>query len=138
MVGGFVAGVGIFILVLAIIEILAGLGAMFGKGFGRILGILYSLLFGSFLLIGLASGERAAASASTDANVGAGFIFFLVMFLMYLYAALVLKSHHVYFDTASMLVSLLVIGRAIEGGAKRKAHRAVHGLLQLSAKGAEK
>lgn len=72
---------------------------------------------------------------NTDSLVGFGAV---MAFLVSLYAAVVLKSHHVYFDTASMLVSLLVIGRAIEGGAKRKAHRAVHGLLQLAAKGAEK
>jgi Cu+-exporting ATPase len=59
-------------------------------------------------------------------------------FFVSLYTAIVLHAHHVYFDTASMLVSLLVIGRALEGGSKRKAQRAIHGLLQLSAKGAEK
>ncbi len=72
---------------------------------------------------------------NTDSLVGFGAV---MAFAVSLYTAVVLKSHHVYFDTASMLVSLLVIGRAIEGGAKRKAHRAVHGLLQLAAKGAEK
>ena len=72
---------------------------------------------------------------NTDSLVGFGAV---MAFLVSLYAALVLHTHHVYFDTASMLVSLLVIGRAIEGGSKRKARAAVHGLLQLSTKGAEK
>ena len=72
---------------------------------------------------------------NTDSLVGFGAI---MAFLVSLYTAIVLKGHHVYFDTASMLVSLLVIGRAIEGGSKRKAARAVHGLLQLSAKEAER
>ncbi len=72
---------------------------------------------------------------NTDSLVGFGAV---MAFLVSLYAALVLHTHHVYFDTASMLVSLLVIGRAIEGGSKRKARAAVHGLLQLSSKGAEK
>ena len=72
---------------------------------------------------------------NTDSLVGFGAV---MAFLVSLYAALVLHTHHVYFDTASMLVSLLVIGRAIEGGSKRKARAAVHGLLQLSSQGAER
>ena len=71
---------------------------------------------------------------NTDSLVGFSA---LLAFAVSLYSAVVLKTHHVYFDTASMLVSLLVVGRAIEGGAKRKARRAVAGLLQLSAPGAE-
>ncbi|MBL0210865.1 MAG: heavy metal translocating P-type ATPase [Holophagaceae bacterium] len=72
---------------------------------------------------------------NTDSLVGFGAV---MAFLVSLYASVVLHTHHVYFDTASMLVSLLVIGRAIEGGSKRKARMAVHGLLQLSSRGAEK
>ncbi len=72
---------------------------------------------------------------NTDSLVGFGAV---MAFLVSLYAALVLHTHHVYFDTASMLVSLLVVGRAIEGGSKRKARAAVHGLLQLTSRGAEK
>jgi heavy metal translocating P-type ATPase len=71
---------------------------------------------------------------NTDSLVGFGA---LLAFAVSLYSALVLHTHHVYFDTASMLVSLLVVGRAIEGGARRKARRAVAGLLQLSAPAAE-
>ena len=74
-------------------------------------------------------------SPNTDSLVGFGA---LLAFAVSLYSALVLHTHHVYFDTASMLVSLLVVGRAIEGGAKRKARRAVAGLLQLSAPAAER
>ncbi len=73
-------------------------------------------------------------SPNTDSLVGFGA---LLAFVVSLYSALVLHTHHVYFDTASMLVSLLVVGRAIEGGARRKARRAVAGLLQLSAPSAE-
>jgi P-type Cu+ transporter len=73
-------------------------------------------------------------SPNTDSLVGFGAV---AAFLVSLYAGLVLHTHHVYFDTASMLVALLVIGRAIEGGARRKARRAVAGLLQLASPGAE-
>ena len=72
---------------------------------------------------------------NTDSLVGFGA---LLAFIVSLYSALVLHTHHVYFDTASMLVSLLVVGRAIEGGARRKARRAVAGLLQLGAPAAER
>ena len=74
-------------------------------------------------------------SPNVDTLVGFGAI---MAFVVSLYSALVLRAHHVYFDTASMLVALLVIGRAMEGGAKRKASRAISGLLRLGAKGAEK
>ena len=84
----------------------------------------------------LVSGWRRIrlGSPNTDSLVGFGA---LLAFFVSLYSALVLKTHHVYFDTASMLVALLVVGRAIEGGAKRKARRAVAGLLQLAAPVAE-
>lgn len=48
---------------------------------------------------------------NTDTLVGFGA---LVAFIVSIYSALILKTHHVYFDTASMLVSLLIIGRSIE------------------------
>ena len=71
---------------------------------------------------------------NTDSLVGFGA---LLAFVVSLYSAIALHTHHVYFDTASMLVALLVVGRAIEGGARRKARRAVAGLLQLAAPAAE-
>ncbi|HEU4950970.1 MAG TPA: heavy metal translocating P-type ATPase [Holophagaceae bacterium] len=74
-------------------------------------------------------------SPNVDTLVGFGAV---MAFVVSLYTALVLHAHHVYFDTASMLVALLVIGRAFEGGAKRKASRAISGLLRLGAKAAEK
>ena len=72
---------------------------------------------------------------NVDTLVGFGAV---MAFVVSLYTAIVLRAHHVYFDTASMLVALLVIGRSLEGGAKRKASRAISGLLRLGAKGAEK
>jgi heavy metal translocating P-type ATPase len=72
---------------------------------------------------------------NVDTLVGFGAV---MAFVVSLYTAIVLHAHHVYFDTASMLVALLVIGRSLEGGAKRKAGRAISGLLRLGAKDAEK
>ena len=91
VVGGVIAGLGIVILVLAIVEVLGGLGALFGKTWGRVLGILYSLVFGAFLLIGLTGSMQAAGDvAGADNAAGTGLIVVLVMFLLYLYSLIVL------------------------------------------------
>ncbi len=68
---------------------------------------------------------------NTDTLVGFGA---LVAFIVSVYSALILKTHHVYFDTASMLVSLLIIGRAIEKNSKQKAQRFIQGLLMAETK----
>ena len=89
IVGGVFVGIGIVILVLAIVEVLGGFGALIGKTWGRILGILYSLVFGAFLLVALAGGTRSADVGDTSGATG-GLIFVLVMFLLYLYSLVVL------------------------------------------------
>jgi Cu+-exporting ATPase len=68
---------------------------------------------------------------NTDTLVGFGA---LVAFIVSIYSALILKTHHVYFDTASMLVSLLIIGRSIEKNSKQKAQRFIQGLLMAETK----
>jgi hypothetical protein len=88
IVGGIFVGIGIVMLILAIVEVLGGFGAMLGKTWGRIIGVLYSLVFGVFLLIGLTGSSRAADVSNTDTR--GGVIFLLVMFLLYLYALVVL------------------------------------------------
>ncbi len=89
LVGGIFVGIGIVILVLAIVEVLGGIGAILGKTWGRIIGILYSLVFGLFLLLGLSGASRASDVTDTS-GAGGGIIFLLVMFLLYLYAFVVL------------------------------------------------
>ncbi len=89
VVGGVIAGFGIVILVLAIVEVIGGLGALFGKTWGRVIGILYSLVFGAFLLIGISGGTRAADLAN-DSSANGGVIFLIVMFILYLYSLVVL------------------------------------------------
>jgi hypothetical protein len=89
IVGGVFVGIGIVMLVLAIVEVLGGFGTMLGKTWGRIIGVLYSLVFGAFLLIGLTSATRASDIGDTSGAAG-GVIFLLVMFLLYLYALVVL------------------------------------------------
>ena len=89
VVGGVIAGFGVVMLILAIFEVLGGIGALFGKTWGRIIGILYSLVFGALLMLGLTGATR-ANDLTTDNGAGGGIIFLLVMFLMYLYSLVVL------------------------------------------------
>ena len=89
IVGGVFVGIGIVILILAIVEVLGGIGTIIGKTWGRIIGILYSLVFGSFLLLG-GSGASRASDVTDTSGAGGGLIFLLVMFLLYLYALVVL------------------------------------------------
>ena len=90
-VGGALAVLGIVILVFAVVEVLGGFGALLGKGWGRFLGILYSLVFGVGLLLIISSGLRASdTSVDVDSGVRVFFIVILAMFLMYLYSLVVL------------------------------------------------
>ena len=50
--GGIIAGVGIFILILGILQIVAGAGALGGRGWARWLGIVLSVIFAVILLLG--------------------------------------------------------------------------------------
>jgi hypothetical protein len=88
--GGFIAVIGIVVLVLALIELAGGLATLFGKDWGRVISIVYSLLFGvATLLIGLsalASGRNEAISGS--ATTGA--LFFLAHAIAYIFVAVVL------------------------------------------------
>jgi hypothetical protein len=89
-VGGAIAVFGIIILVLALIELAGGLGTLFGKDWGRVISIIYALLFGiATLLIGLS----AFASSRNDAiSSGAttGGLFFIAHAIAYIFVAIVL------------------------------------------------
>ena len=52
LIGGFIAGLGIFILILGIVSIVAGAGALGGKGWGRWIGIVISVIFAILLVLG--------------------------------------------------------------------------------------
>jgi hypothetical protein len=89
IISGVLVGFGVVILVVAIVEIFGGIGALFGRGFGRAIGIFYSLLFGAFLLVGLTGATR-ASDVTSDGSTGGGVAIVLVMFLLYLYTLIVL------------------------------------------------
>ena len=87
------AAIGVTWIVLAIIEMLGGLGILLGKGFGRVIGIIYSLVFGLVLLPGISALARASASgdlSTGDADVRPFVLVFVAMFVIYVYSLIVL------------------------------------------------
>ncbi|MGH2809347.1 MAG: heavy metal translocating P-type ATPase, partial [Actinomycetota bacterium] len=48
--------------------------------------------------------------------------------------ALLAGGHHLYFDTAALIIAFLLLGRYFEAGAKGRASRAISRLLELGAK----
>ena len=84
---GVFAGVGIVILVLAILEVLVGIFAWRGSGFARFAGTLYALIFGiPMLLIGL-SGPSSQTLDGSTVNTTGGIVFVLVFAIGYLFTA---------------------------------------------------
>jgi hypothetical protein len=86
-VGGAIAAVGIFFLVIAILELLVGVGSWMGKEWGRIGGIVYSLLFGGVLLL---SGLSALGAGSNGTNTAGGALIILALAAAYIYTLIVL------------------------------------------------
>ncbi len=91
-VGGFVAGLGIVILVLALIELVAGLAAAFGKDWGRIISIIYAFVFGVPLLLVTFSALTASRDAGVTTDATGGLIILLVHVVGYVFAAIVLMA----------------------------------------------
>ncbi len=60
------AAVGVVFLFFAFWEVLGGIGAIAGKGWGRAIGIIYSLVFGIAALLPLSGATRAANDTNTD------------------------------------------------------------------------
>lgn len=91
-IGGAIAVFGVIILVFAVIEFLGGLGAVFGKDWGRIISIIYGLLFGvATLLIGVSAlGSTRSVDSSVAGGAVGGALFFLVHGVLYLFATVVL------------------------------------------------
>jgi hypothetical protein len=89
-VGGAIATVGVFFLVLAILELLVAIGVLMSKEWGRIGGIVYSLLFGAVtLLLGLGA-FASRADTTTTTNTAAGGVILLVFGVAYVYTLIVL------------------------------------------------
>ena len=82
------AGVGIVLLFFAFWEVLGGIGVIAGKGWGRVIGILYSLLFGLATLLPLSGATRAASDTTTD--LGPVLVFFGGHVIAYIFIFIVL------------------------------------------------
>jgi len=83
---GLAAGIGIAILVVAIIEVVIGVFAWRGSGFSRFIGTIYALVFGiGSLLIALGGGQN---STDSTANTTSGVVILLVFAIGYLFTAL--------------------------------------------------
>jgi hypothetical protein len=88
--GGAMAAVGIFFLVIAVLELIVGVGSWMGKEWGRIGGIVYSLVFGGVLLL---FGLLALATPTTDgANATVGALIFLLFAAGYIYTLIVFAA----------------------------------------------
>jgi hypothetical protein len=90
-VGDFLAGFGIVILVIAIVEILGGIGVLLSKEWGRIIAITYSLIFG-FGSIFIVAGGANANNVSDTTGGGVALIIGLVFLLGYAYSLVVLMA----------------------------------------------
>ena len=85
-VGDVVAGFGIVILVIAIIEIIGAVGVLLSKGWGRVIGIIYSLIFGLGSVFIVLGGMRANDVTDTSSGGTVTLVIGLVFLIGYVYA----------------------------------------------------
>ena len=86
-IGGAIAAVGIFFLVIAVLELIVGIASWMGKECARIGGIVYALLFGGVLLL---SGLSAlSAGNSTGTNTAGSALVILAFAIAYVYTLVV-------------------------------------------------
>lgn len=89
-IAGFVAGIGIFVLVLGILQIVAGAGALGGRGWARWLGIVLSVIFAVLTLLGalgtMIGGNNGITSGLVSLIIG-------VLYALTAYAFIVAGSY---------------------------------------------
>jgi hypothetical protein len=85
--GGVLAGLGIVVLAIAIVEIIVGIAAWMGKEWARIVGIIYALIFGGGCLLSLLTAAGSSRSTGTDAT--GGVLILLVFAVAYIYTLVV-------------------------------------------------
>ncbi len=90
-IGTFVAGLGIFILILGILGIVAGAGALGGKGWGRWIGIVISVIFAILLILSGVTSLGVNNGMTTGATT-------LVLGVLYALSAWALISAGSYFS----------------------------------------
>ncbi|HEY8871115.1 MAG TPA: hypothetical protein VIM30_17230 [Candidatus Limnocylindrales bacterium] len=89
LAGGALVTIGIIVLVFSIVELLTGIGAMFGKSWARALGLLYALVFGAFSLVVILQGNRIAAGTGETAGSAGAVLFFGAHLVLYTYVLIV-------------------------------------------------
>jgi ABC-type arginine/histidine transport system permease subunit len=84
--GGAVAGLGIVVLAIALVELIVGIAAWMGKEWARIVGIIYALIFGGGCLI---VGLPALSAGNSDTNAVGGALIILAFAAAYIYTLVV-------------------------------------------------
>jgi hypothetical protein len=92
LAGGALVTIGVIVLFFSIVELLTGIGAMFGKSWARALGLLYALVFGAFSLLFILQSNRitdiTAGSAGSAGSAGV-VLFFGAHLRLYAYVLIV-------------------------------------------------
>ena len=86
LAGTIITFIGGVVLVIGVLQLLAGIGSWRGAGIARVTGIIFAVLFGLFSLAGAAGGGSRAAASSSG---GPGIISWIVA-IGYIYTAAVL------------------------------------------------
>ena len=85
--GGAVAIIGVFFLIIAVLELVVGIASWMGKEWARIGGIIYGLVFGGICLVGALG--TASGGSSSGTNTTSGLIVLGVLAIAYFYTLVV-------------------------------------------------
>ena len=78
--GALFAGIGVVVVVLGVIEVLAGIGSWRGSGAGRVVGIIYGVLGALGGVSGLSSGDSGGSLGSLITLVLFGYVAVVLLF----------------------------------------------------------
>lgn len=89
----------------------------------------------SFFLLTLRNARHLVADMNTLVAVGTGAAWLFSSLLVFFPSIFPgISQHHVYFDTAAVVVTLVLLGRWLESRAKSEAAEAIHSLMRLAPK----
>jgi hypothetical protein len=78
--GALFAGIGVVVIILGVIEVLAGIGSWRGSGAGRVVGIIYGVLGALGGISGLSSGDSGGSLGSIVTLVLFGYVAVVLLF----------------------------------------------------------
>jgi hypothetical protein len=87
--GGAVAGLGIVVLAIALVEVIVGIAAWMGKEWARIIGIIYALIFGGGCLV---IGLSALGTGNSEVNEAGSALIILAFAAAYIYTLIVFAA----------------------------------------------